>query len=41
MAKRTCKAAKAAKQVRLFHKKYGLLVHGSRRNTPMKGTDFF
>ena len=41
IAKRTCKAAEAAKQVRLFHHYNGLLVQYSSRNIPMTKTDFF
>jgi hypothetical protein len=41
IAKRTCKAAEAAKQVRLIHIYNGLPVQYSSRNIPMTKTDFF
>ena len=41
IAKRTCKAAEAAKQVRLIHHYDGLTVQGSGYNIPMAETGFF
>jgi hypothetical protein len=41
IAKRTCKAAKAAKQVRLIHHYNGLSVQCPSHNIPMAKTGFF
>jgi hypothetical protein len=41
IAKRTCKAAKNAKQVRLIHYYNGLSVQYTSRNIPMTKTGFF